>query len=191
MPFSNPATLSALIEGVDYFAWQCISGEKFPPTLGTGTYSSAGMRPSIACAANGASCTWPLIPALSPGRTSFNGVTITGFFWIGATWAPSVGDSISIDGGSSRITIAMNGSGAVTVYNGAGYTSAGTVPGSTWIPFIIDIAANGKTTYTINGVKTAQLNTVAPTTALQLKVNTPAEGGAQQLYVSALQATYN
>lgn len=190
MGFSNPATLSALIEGVDYFSWQCIAGEKFPPTLGTGTYSGAGLRPGIACAANGASCSWPIIPALGPGLTTFNGVTITGFFRIAATWGPSTGDSFSIDGGSARILIAMNGGGAISVYNGAGYTAAGTVPNSTWIPFTIDIATNGKTTYTINGVTGAQMNTAVPTTYLQLKLNTPAEGGAQTLFVSALQVTY-
>jgi hypothetical protein len=193
MPFSNPATLSAPIEGSDFFTWPCIANERFAPTLGAGcVYSSNGLRPSVQCTGSGGAATWPAVPSLGPSSATFTGYTLTGFLYVPFIWASAGTFNLSLNNGTTTIlTVRPNGTNPVQVYNGAGMVALTNIPSATWVAFTISVAANGKTTYTVNGVTSPQYSTAVPTTALQLKISTPADGGADALSISGLNVTYN
>lgn len=192
MPFSNPATLSAPIEGQDYFAWPCIFGERYAPTIsGSAGYAGSGTRPCIQVTGGTAIVTWPVVPALGPDSSTFNGFTLTGFLRVLYSWASANLFPLQIFGANSGIRIRPNGTNTVEVWNGTGWTALTTLTGGQWVTFSITYAASGAVTYTVNGVSSATYPMAVPTTYIQLTMTGPADGGADAVAVSGLYLEYS
>lgn len=96
MPFSNPITptVTVLQEGLDYYTWPCIAGERWPPTFENGDtapeigYRTLGVWPTAyaKCKSSVSSIVWPALPTVSP-RTGKPAATTISFSWAwGWTW---------------------------------------------------------------------------------------------------------
>lgn len=82
MPFSNVPTSTNLVSELDFFAWPCISGEKYPPS--NGTYAARAGYTVYRCA-NGVTVTWPNVPLISPRTRVYTGYTATMVGYLTAT----------------------------------------------------------------------------------------------------------
>lgn len=208
MPFSNVSSLTLLVPEQDYFYWPCISGEKYPPTLVTTTYSNKDGYSVLFLKPGGAvtpaTVTYPYLPAWKYSSNSFNGYTVT--------------FRINMQNSASGIVFSLVGGTAITDPYTFGFTAATALtycdsslvthtaqspfgPGefsvATWYTFSILVTAAGIVSVAINGVTvtwdTPITDTGLSANALRILAKTYSTNGATTpgAYFTQLQVTYS
>lgn len=126
MPFSNVPTteVNVLVSEIDFFTWPCISGEKYPPTLGTGW--AYGIIDGFTCvqetgAASNSTVTWPNIPLVKPTSTTFSGYTASLKFRSSGSTGGGSGQYYTMTlPGNLALTLSISSNNTTCFYNSGG-----------------------------------------------------------------------
>lgn len=152
MPFTNPSTATTLQPEVDYFAWPCILGEKYPPTLTTVTYGQASGMPALTTPSTG-NVVWPFMPRIGPAQSALGAVTMSFRLRISAP-ITSDSDSVTVTlGGSVRIVFTFSfvvGGTSAQLFTAAGSSTVVSWAVGDWHTVAVSVDAAGNASWRID-----------------------------------------
>lgn len=198
----------------DVFYWPAITGESFPPTFSSVTYSQSEGIPAYSFPATAVSATFPHIPRytrLPSGGADRRNVTIKFRAWISNTallattffqWGANSGGAQNGPGvtlgfdASGNLILGTGGPGAAQTVQAL---AAGSVTKAVWIDIQIDIDPNGNVALTWGGVLLVSIisgarwvyNSATTTFGVQPSFKSPASAAGAQSYFTQLQFTWS